>query len=123
MVFENRILKQIFGPKRDESEEWRRLHNQELHSLYRSPFRVIKSRRLRWAGHVARMEEGRSAFKILAGKPTGRRHLGRPRRRWEDNIRMDLEEIGINAGNWVDSAQDRNYWRAVVNAALNLRVP
>ena len=69
------------------------------------------------------MEEGRSAFKILAGKPTGRRPLGRPRRRWEDNIRMDLEEIGINAGNWVDSAQDRNYWRAIVNAVLNLRVP
>ena len=80
---------------------------------------MIKSRRVRWAGHVARMEEGRSAFKIS----TGKRPLGRPRRRWEDNIRMDLEEIGINAGNWVDSAQDRNYWRALVNAALNLRVP
>ena len=79
---------------------------------------MIKSRRLRWAGHVARVEEGRSAFKILTGKPTGKR----PRHNWEDNIRMDLEEIGINAGNWVDSAQDRNYWRALVNAALNLRV-
>ena len=78
---------------------------------------------MRWAGHVARKEEGRSAFKILTGKPTGKRPLGRPRRRWEANIRMDLEEIGINAGNWVDSAQDRNYWRALVNAALNLRVP
>ena len=77
----------------------------------RSPniVRVIKSRRLRWAGHVASMEEGRSAFKILTGEPTGKRPLGRPWRRWEDNIRMDLEEIGINAGNWVDSAQDRNY--------------
>ena len=85
--------------------------------------RVIKSRRLRWAGHVARMEEGRSAFKILTGNPTGKRPLGRPKRRWEDNIRMDLEEIVINAGNWVDSAQDRNYWRTLVNAALNLRVP
>ena len=73
--------------------------------------------------YVARMEKGRSAFKILIGKPTGKRHLGRPRRRWEDNIRMDLEEIGINACNWVDLAQDRNYWRALVNAALNLRVP
>ena len=83
----------------------------------------IKSRRLRWAGHVPRMEEGRTAFKILKGKPTGKRPLGRPRRRWEDNIRADLEEIDINAGNCVDSAQDRNYWRLLVNAALNLRVP
>ena len=92
--------------------------------MYRSPniVRAIKSRRLRWAGHVARMEEGRSAFKILKGKPTGKRPLGRPRRRWEDNIRMNLEEIGINAGNWVDSAQDLYYWRAIVNMALNLLV-
>ena len=78
---------------------------------------------MRWAGYAARMEEGRSAFKILTGKPTGNRPLGRPRRRWEDNIRMDLEEIGMIAGNWVDSAQDRNYWRSLVNAALKLRVP
>ena len=85
--------------------------------------RVIKSRRLRWAGYVARMEEGRSAFKILTGKPTGKRPFGRPRRRWEDNIRMGLEEKSINAGNWVDSVQDRNYWRALVNATLNLLVP
>ena len=84
------------------------LHNEELHSLYRSPNigRMIKSRRLRWAQHVVRMEEGR-------------RPLGRPRRRWEDNIRMDLEEIGINAGNWVDSAKDRDYWRPLVNLALS----
>ena len=109
----------------DENGEWRRLHIEELHSLYRSPniVREITSRRLRWAGHVVRMEEGRNAFKIIPGKYTGNRSLGRPRRRWEDNIRMDLEEIGINAGNCVDSAQDRNYWRALVNAALNLRVP
>ena len=72
-------------------------------------------------GHVAKMEECRSAFKILTGKPTGKRPLGRPRRRWEDNIRMDLEEIGINTENWVDSAQDKGYWRALVDAALNLR--
>jgi hypothetical protein len=78
---------------------------------------------LRWADHVARMEEGRSFFKLLTGKPTGKRPLGRPMRRWEDNIRMDLEEIGINAGNWVGSAQDKDYWRTLVNAALNLRVP
>ena len=110
------VLRRILGPKRYESGERRRLQN-ELHSLYRSPNTawVIESRRLRWAGHVARMEDVRSAFKILTGK--------RPRRRWEDNIRMDLEEIGINAGNWVDSAQDRDYRRALVNGALNLRVP
>ena len=84
---------------------------------------MIKSRRLSWAGHVARMEEGRSAFKVLTDKPTGKRPLGRPRRRWEDNIRRDLEEMGISAGNWVDSAQDRNYCRALANAALNLWVP
>ena len=107
---ENRVLRRIFGPKRYENWDWS--HNEELHSSYRSPniFRVIKSIRLRWAGHVARTEEGRSAFKMLTGKPTGKRPLGRPRRRCEDNIRMDLQEIGINAGNWVDSDQDRNYW-------------
>ena len=93
--------------------------------MYRSPniVRVIKSRILRWAGHIATMEEGRSAFKILTGKPTGTRPLGTLRRRWEDNIRMYLEEIGINAGNWVDLAQDKDYWRALVNAELNFRVP
>ena len=85
--------------------------------------RVIKSRRLRWTDSIARMEESRSPFKMLTDKPTGKRRLRRPMRRWEGYIRMDLEEIGINAGNWVDSAQDRNYWRALVNAALNLRVP
>ena len=81
--------------------------------MYRSPnvVRVIKSRRLRWAGHVARMEEGRSAFKNLTGTPTGKRPSGRPRRRWEDNIIMDLTEICINTRNWVDSTQDRDYWR------------
>ena len=82
---------------------------------------MIKSRRLRWAGHVARMEEGTSALKILNGKPPGKIHLGRLRRRWEDNTRMDLKEIGLNTRNWVDSAQGRDYWRALVNTALNLR--
>ena len=93
--------------------------------MYRSPniVRVIISRRLRWAGHVVRVEEVRSAFRILIGKPTGKRCLGRPSRRWEDIIRMDLREIGINARNWVGSAQDRDYRRALVNAALKLRVP
>jgi len=84
---------------------------------------VIKSRTLRWAGYIARMEEGRSAFKMLTGKPTGMRPSGRPRCRCENNIRVVHEEIGINMGNWVDSTQDRNYWRALVNAALNLRIP
>ena len=83
---------------------------------------MIKSKRLRCAGYVARMEDGRGAFKILTRTPTGKRSLGRPRRRLEDNIRMDLEEIGINAGNWIDSALDRDYWRALVNVVLNLRV-
>ena len=84
---------------------------------------MVKSRRLKCAGHVARMEEDRSAFKILTGKPTGKRPLGRRRCRWEDNIRMELKETDINTRNWVDSAQDRDYWIALVNAALNLRVP
>jgi hypothetical protein len=87
---------------------------------------VIKSRRLRWMRHVARMEEGKSAFKMLTGKPTGKRPLGRSRHRWEDNIRMDFGEIAINAinaGNWVYSTQDRDHWRALVNASLNLWVP
>ena len=125
-VFGNRILRRIFGPKRDENGEWKRFHNEELHSLYCPPnivIRVIKSRRLIWAGHVARLEEGRSAFKILSGTPTGNRPLGRPRHRWKDNIRIDLKEIGIIARNWFDSAQDSNYWKTLVNAALNLRVP
>ena len=95
----------------DENRKWRRLHNEELHGLFRSPniVRVIKSRRFRWADLVARMEEGRSAFKILTRKPTGKRRFGRPGRRWEDNIRIDFKEIGSNTRNWIDSAQDRDY--------------
>jgi len=96
-VFEKRVLRRIFGPKRDEvTGKWRKLHNEELNNLYSSPniVRVIKSRRMRWAGHVARMGERRGVCRILVGKPEGRRLLGRPRRRWEDNIRMDLREVG-----------------------------
>ena len=85
--------------------------------------RVIKSRRLEWAGHVSRMEEGRSAFKILTGTPTEKRPLGRPRRRWEGNIRIDIKEIGVHTRKWVDSTQDKNQWRALGNAEFNLRVP
>jgi hypothetical protein len=96
-VFENRVLKRIFGPKRDEETgEWRRLHNEELNDLYSSPniIRVIKSRRMRWAGHVACIGENRGAYRLLVRRPEGRRPLGRPRRRWEDNSKMDLEEVG-----------------------------
>jgi hypothetical protein len=96
-MFENRVLRRIFGPKRDDvTEEWIKLHNDELHILYSSPniIRQIKSRRLRWAGHVVRMREERNVYKVLMGNPEGKRPLERPRRRWEDGIRMDLKEIG-----------------------------
>jgi hypothetical protein len=103
---------------------WRKLHNEELHGLYSSPsiVRVIKARRMRWAGHVEPMGEVRGAY-ILVGRPEGRRPLGRPRRRWEDNIKMDLREIGFGDVNWIDLAQDRDRWRALVNTVMNLRVP
>jgi hypothetical protein len=101
------------------------LHNDELHSLYSSPniVRVIKSRRMRWAGHVARMEEGRGVYRVLVGRPECKIPLGRPRRRWENSIKMDLWEIGIDGANWIRLAQDRVQWRAFVNTAMNLRVP
>ena len=107
-VFENRILRRIFGPKRDDNAEWIRLYNEELVILYpaHNIFRAIKSRRLRWAGHVARMEEDTTCFKILTDKPTGKIPIGR--RRWEDNYRINLKEIGVKTRNWVDSAQDRD---------------
>jgi hypothetical protein len=110
-VFENRVLRRIFGPKRDElTGGWRKLHNEELHGLYSSPsiIRVIKARRLRWVGHVASMGEVRGAYNILDGKPEGRRPLGRPRRRWENNIKMDLREIGFWDVDWINLAQDRS---------------
>jgi hypothetical protein len=125
-VIENRVLRRIFGPKRDEvTDGWRKLHNEELHGLYSSPsiVRVIKARRMRWAGHVARMGEVRGAYNILVGKPEGRRPLGRPRRRWEDNIKTDLREIGFGYVDWIHWAQDRDRWRALVNTVMNLRVP
>jgi hypothetical protein len=101
------------------------LHNDELHNLYSSPniVKVIISRRMRWAGHVARMGEGRGAYRVLVGRPEGKRPQGTPRRRWEDNIKMDLREIGIDEANWIQLAQDKVQWRACVNTVMNLRVP
>ncbi|KAJ4431717.1 hypothetical protein ANN_20319 [Periplaneta americana] len=103
----------------------RKLHNAELHALYSSPdiIRNIKSRRLRWPGHVARMGKSRNAYRVLVGRPEGKRPLGRPRRRWEDNIKMDLREVGYDDRDWINLAQDRERWRAYVRAAMNLRVP
>jgi hypothetical protein len=100
-VFENRVLRRIFGPKREEDGSWRKLHNDELHSLYSSLniVKVIKSRRMRWEGHVARMGEGRAVYRFLAGRPESKRPLERPRRRWEDKIKMDLREIQIDGTN------------------------
>ena len=123
---ENMVLRRIFGPRRDEvTGEWRRLHNEELNDLYSSPniMRVIKSGRMRWAGHVARMGEERVAYRVLVGKPEGKRPLGRRRRRWVYNIRMDLQELGCGNVDWIGLAQDMDRWRTLVSAVMNLRVP
>jgi hypothetical protein len=125
-VFENRVLRRIFGPKRDQvTGEWRKLHNEELHDLYSSPtvVRVIKSRRMRWAEYVARMGEGRGVYRVSVGKPEGKRPLGRPRSRWEINIKMVFQEVGCGGMDWSELAHDRNSWRALVNAVRTLRVP
>jgi hypothetical protein len=124
-VFENRELRRIFGPKRDEiTGDWRKLKN-EIHNLCSSPsiIRMIKSRRMIWVGHVARMGETRNAHKILMGEPEGKRPLGIPRCRWVDNMKMNLKERGWNGMDWIDMAHDRDQCRALVNTALNLRVP
>jgi len=125
-VFENMVLRRIFGPRRDEvTGEWRRLHNEELNDLYPSPniVRVIKSRRMRWAGRMACMGEEREVYKVLVGKPEGKRPLGRPRHRWVDNIRTDLQEVGCGYMDWSGLAQDGDRWRTLVHAVMNLRVP
>jgi hypothetical protein len=106
-VFESRVLRRVFGPKRDEmTGEWIKLHNEELNDLYSLPniVQVVKSRRMRWAGHVARMGQERGVHRVLVGKPEGKRPLRRPRRRWEDNIKMDLQEIGWSHGDWRELA-------------------
>jgi hypothetical protein len=121
-MFKNRVLRRIFGLKRDEvTGGWRKLHNEELHGLYSSPniIRVIKARRMRWVGHVVHMGEVRGAYNILVG----RRPLAIPRHRWEDNIKMDLGEIGFGDVDWINLAQDRDRWQTLVNMVMKLWVP
>jgi hypothetical protein len=125
-VFESRVLRIEFGSKTDEvTGECRKLHNEELNVLYSLPniVRVVKSRRMRRAGHVARMAEERGVHWVLVGKPEGKRPLGRPRRRWEDHINMDVQEVGGGRGDWMELAQDRDGWRALVSPVKNFRVP
>jgi hypothetical protein len=126
MVFENRVLRRIFGPKRDEViGDWRKLHNEDFHNLYSSPniIRMMRSRRMRSAGYVARMGEKRNTHRILVGKPERKRRLGRLRHRWVDNIKMDLREIGWGGMDYIDLAQYRDQWMALLNTVMNLRVP
>jgi hypothetical protein len=120
------VLRRIFGPKRDEvTGEWRKLHNEELRDLYSSPsiIIIITLKRMRLAGHVVRMGDKRNAYRLLVGKPEGKRPLGRSRRIWVDNIWIDLGEVGWGDADWIGLAQDRNRWRDLVNSVLNLRVP
>jgi len=111
--------------KKIRTGEWRKLHNEELSDLYSLPIivRVVKSRRMRWAGHVALNGEGRGVHRVLVGKPEGKRPLGRPRRRWDDNIKTDLQEVGEGFGDWMELAQDRDRWRALVSTVMNFRIP
>jgi hypothetical protein len=119
------MLRRIFEPKREEDGSWTKLHNDELHSLYSSPniVRVITSRRMRWAGHMARMGEVRGVYRILVRRPEDKRPLGRPKHRREDNNKMDLREIGIDEANWIRLAKDTVQWRAFMDTVMNLRVP
>jgi hypothetical protein len=119
------VLRRIFGPRRDEvTGDWRRLHNEELNDLYSSPniVWVTKSRRMRWAGHVAHMGEEREVYRVLVGNPEGKGPLGRPRRRWLNSIRTDLQEVGCGYMDWIGLAQERDRWRTLVSAVMNLRV-
>jgi hypothetical protein len=125
-VFENRVLRKIFGPKRNKViEEWRKLHNEELNDLYFSPtvFRVINWRRMRWAGQVAHMRERKVVYRVLVGKSEGKRPFGRLGHRWEDNIKMDLQEARCRGMDWIELVPDKDRWRALVTAVMNLRVP
>jgi len=125
-VFEDRVLRKLFGPKRDEvTGEWKKLHNEELNDLYSLPniVRVVKSRRMWWTEHVTRMGEDRGVHRVLVGKPEGKRPLGRPRRRWEDNIKMDIQDVGGGRGDWMELAQGRDRWRALVGTVRDFRVP
>jgi hypothetical protein len=120
------MLRRIFGPKRDEvTGEWRKLHNEELYDLYSSPntVQVMTSRRMRWMGHVACMEQRRGVYRVLVGKPEGKKLLGRRRHRWEDNINMDLQEVKCGDVEWIKLAQNKDRWWAVVNEVMNLQVP
>jgi hypothetical protein len=125
-LFTDVNIRRIIGPKRDEVlGGWRKLHNGRLHNLYssRNIIRMMKLGRMRWAGHVVRIGEKRNSCRILVGKPEGRRPVGRPRSRWKDNVKIDLREIGWGRMDWIDLAQDRDRWKALVNTVMNLRVP
>ena len=125
-MFGNTVLRRIFGPKEDEvTGEWRKLHNEELNDLYCSPniIRVTKSRIMRLVGHAARMWERRGVYRVLVGKSEGKRPLGGTRLRWEDNIKMDLQKVRCGGMDWIELAQDRDRWRTLANAVINLRVP
>jgi hypothetical protein len=125
-VFDNIVLRRRFGPRRDEvTGEWTSLHNEELNDLFSSSIYVRgdKSRKMRWAGHVARMGEEMGVYRVLVGKPEERRPLVRPRSKWVYNIGMDLQEVGCGCMDWIGLTQDRDRWRTLVSAVMNLRVP
>jgi hypothetical protein len=119
------VPRRIFGPKRNEvTGEWRKPHNEELNDLYCSPriVRMIKSRRMRQAGHVACMRDRRGVYRVLVGKPEGKRPLGRPRCSWEDYIKTDLQEVGWGGKEWIDLAHDRERWQALLTVVMNIKV-